>query len=162
MPAINRTSGGARATRAACGLLTLVAVGFGVTAQAGLGDSADSIARDHTALQAQTETHMAMAAYDRHEITTASGTRVREYVSKAGKVFAVSWRGTGLPDLAQLLGAYATQLAQAQPRTHYNHHHLRIETPEVVMQSDAYLRNRSGRAWVPALFPQNLSPKDIG
>jgi hypothetical protein len=101
--------------------------------------------------------------YEVHEIQTPAGMVVHEYVSAQGKVFAVKWHGRGLPDLAQLLGRYAAQLAQAQTRSrHYNHHHLRIETPEVVMQSDAYLRSRSGFAWVPALFPQSLSPKDIG
>jgi hypothetical protein len=101
--------------------------------------------------------------YDVHEIQTPA-MLIHEYVSAQGKVFAVTWHGTGLPDLAQLLGSYySAQLAQAQTRRpHYNHHHLRIETREVVMQSDAYLRSRSGRAWVPALFPQSLSPKDIG
>jgi len=87
---------------------------------------------------------------------------IHEYVSAQGKVFAVTWRGPGLPDLGQLLGSYSAQLAQAVTHPHYNHHHLRIETPEVVMQSDAYLRTRSGRAWVRALLPQNLSLRDIG
>ena len=161
MPAINRTSGGARATRAACGLLTLVAVGFGVTAQAGLGDSADSIARDHTALQAQTETHMAMAAYDRHEITTASGTRVREYVSRAGKVFAVSWSGPSLPDLKTVLGGQYDAYVEAAKAPHHNHHVLSISTPDLVLQNSRLPRGFMGRAHIPSLVPAGTSVAEL-
>jgi len=101
--------------------------------------------------------------YDIHEIQTPTGTVIHEYVSAQGKVFAVSWNGPGLPDLQQLLGSYAARATKAQIRSPlYNHHHLRIETPDAVMEFDAYLRSRSGRAWVPALFPQSMAPKDIG
>ena len=142
-------------------LLGLAVVCVSAPALAGLGDDASSVELDRVSMKAALRV-TPYVGYDVHEIQTPAGTVIHEYVSAQGKVFAVSWRGPGLPDLAQLLGSYAAQLAQAQPRSHYNHHHLRIETPEVVMQSDAYLRSRSGRAWVPALFPQSLSPKDIG
>ena len=142
-------------------LLGLAVVCVSAPALAGLGDDASSVELDRVSMKAALRV-TPYVGYDVHEIQTPAGTVIHEYVSAQGKVFAVSWRGPGLPDLAELLGSYAAQLAQAQPRTHYNHHHLRIETPEVVMQSDAYLRSRSGRAWVPALFPQSLSPKDIG
>jgi len=144
-----------------CALLgSLAAVCVSAPALAGLGDDASSVELDRVSMKAQLRV-TPYVGYDLHEIQTPAGAVIHEYVS-GGKVFAVSWHGPGLPDLTQLLGSYAAQLAQAQPRTHYNHHHLRIETPEVVMQSDAYLRSRSGRAWVPGLFPQSLSPKDIG
>jgi hypothetical protein len=145
-----------------CALLgTLAAVSVSAPALAGLGGDATSVEADRTSMKATLRV-TPFVDYDVHEIQTA-GTVIHEYVSAQGKVFAVTWDGPGLPDLAQLLGSYSAQLAQAQTRSpHYNHHHLRIETPEVVMESDAYLRSRSGRAWVPALFPQSLSPKDIG
>jgi hypothetical protein len=140
---------------------SLAAVCVSAPALAGLGGDTSSVELDRVSMKAQLRV-MPSVDYEVHEIQTPAGALIHEYVSAQGKVFAVTWRGPGLPDLAQLLGSYAAQLAQVQPRTHYNHHHLRIETPEVVMQSDAYLRSRSGRAWVPALFPQSLSPKDIG
>jgi hypothetical protein len=145
-----------------CALLgTFAAVCVCTPALAGLGGDATSVEADRVSMKGAL--HLTpFGDYDVHEIQTPAGTVIHEYVSAQGKVFAVSWRGPGLPDLAQLLGTYSAQLAKAQTGFHYNHHHLRIETPEVVMQSDAYLRSRSGRAWVPALFPQSLSPKDIG
>jgi hypothetical protein len=145
-----------------CALLgTLAAVCVSAPALAALGGDATSVEADRVSMKAALRVTPGVD-YVVHEIQTPAGALIHEYVSSQGKVFAVTWHGPGLPDLAQLLGSYAAQLAQAQPRSHYNHHHLRIETPEVVMQSDAYLRTRSGRAWVPALFPQSLSPKDIG
>ena len=146
-----------------CALLgTLAAVSVSAPALAGLGGDATSVEADRANMKAAVRV-TPFVDYDVHEIQTPAGTVIHEYVSAQGKVFAVTWHGAGLPDVAQLLGSYSAQLAQAQTRSpHYNHHHLRIETPEVVMESDAYLRSRFGRAWVPALFPQSLSPKDIG
>ena len=144
-----------------CALLgTLATVCVSAPALAGLGGDATSVEADRVSMKAELRV-TPFVGYDVHEIQTTAGV-IHEYVSTQGKVFAVTWHGSGLPNLAQLLGVYSAQLAQAQPSTHYNHHHLRLATPEVVLESDAYLRSRSGRAWVPALFPQSLSPKDIG
>jgi hypothetical protein len=145
-----------------CALLgTLAAVSVSAPALAGLGGDATSVEADRASMKAELRV-TPFVGYNVHEMT-ARGMVIHEYVSLQGKVFAVTWHGSGLPDLAQLLGPYSAQLAQAQPSPRYNHHHVRFETPEgVVMESDAYLRSRSGRAWVPALFPQSLSPNDIG
>jgi hypothetical protein len=44
--------------------------------------------------------------YAMHEIRTAAGTNVRQFVSPSGTVFGVAWDGPWQPDLHQLLGAY--------------------------------------------------------
>jgi len=161
MPATNRSPAAWRAARAASGLLVLLGAGFGINAYAGLGEGADSIARDHTALRGQAETRTAMSNYDRHEITTASGTRVREYVSKAGKVFAVSWSGPSLPDLKTVLGAqYDAYLAAAQA-PHHNHHVLTISTPDLVLQNSRLPRGFMGRAHIPSLVPAGTSTAEL-
>jgi hypothetical protein len=145
-----------------CALLgTFAAVCVSAPALAGLGGDVTSVEADRAGMQGALHVTPGVD-YDVHEIHTPAGTVIHEYVSAQGKVFAVSWRGPGLPDVGGLLGEYSAKLAQAVTRPHYNHHHLRVATPEVVMESDAYLRTRSGRAWVPALFPQNFSVKDIG
>jgi hypothetical protein len=140
---------------------TLAAVCVSAPALAALGGDAASVESDRASMKGALRVTTTVD-YDIHEIQTPGGGVIHEYVSAQGKVFAVTWRGPGIPDLGQLLGSYSAQLAKAATGPHYNHHHLRIETPEVVMQSDAYLRTRSGRAWVRALLPQNLSLKDIG
>jgi hypothetical protein len=99
--------------------------------------------------------------YSLHEIQTSAGVVIREYVSAEGKVFAVSWRGDGIPDLRQMLGGYYGQFAQATSQPHYNHHHLAVRTTDVVVESSGRARAFFGRAWAPALLPQNFSVHDI-
>jgi hypothetical protein len=130
-------------------------------ALAALGGDATSVETDRVSMKGALRVTPGVD-YSVHEIETASGTVIHEYVSAAGKVFAVSWRGPGVPNLPQLLGSYSEQLRQAATLPHYNHHRMNIETPDVVMQSRGHLRTHSGRAWAPALLPQNFSPKDIG
>ena len=100
--------------------------------------------------------------YTVHEIQTPVGTVVREYISPQGKVFAVSWRGPGIPDLRQVLGSYYGEFDQAATSTpSRNHHHRSIRTPGVIVESSGHLRTFSGRAWAPALLPANFSASDI-
>ena len=97
-----------------------------------------------------------------HEISFSSGTVVREYLSPDDRVFAVSWRGSGIPDLRQMLGGYYDQFAQAASTAHRgNHHHLTIERPGLIVQSSGHLRTYFGRAWAPDLLPPNFSVASI-
>lgn len=161
MSAINRSADGARATAVPAGLLALVASCYGLSAQAGLGESADSIARDHGALQAQADSKTTMAAYDRHEITMASGTRVHEYVNKAGKVFAVSWSGPTLPDLKTVLADHYAEFVSAASAPRHNHHVLTISTPELVLQNSRLPRGFAGHAHIPSLVPAGTSAAEL-
>ncbi|TLY77054.1 MAG: DUF2844 domain-containing protein, partial [Gammaproteobacteria bacterium] len=104
----------------------------------------------------------ASAGFTVHEITSSNGTVVREYLSPDGKVFAVTWRGPGIPDLRQMLGDYYGQYAQAASAPHLGgHRHLAIEQPGLVVQSSGRLRSFFGRAWAPDLLPQNFSVSAI-
>jgi hypothetical protein len=139
---------------------TLAAVCVSAPALAVLGGDATSVEADRASMRGATRVTPGVD-YSVHEIQTPTGMVVNEYVSAQGKVFAVTWRGPGLPALPQLLGGYSVELAQAATHPHYNHHHLNIETQNVVMQSGGHLRTRYGRAWAPALLPENFSLKDI-
>jgi hypothetical protein len=100
--------------------------------------------------------------YRLHQITDASGGVVREYVSAAGKVFAVSWQGPFVPNMQQLLGTYFTylqQYAQAQMGRHGGP--LMIQNENFVFTSGGHMRWRHGRAYVPSLLPTNLSPEVV-
>lgn len=132
---------------------------FGISL-AGLGGDASSVEADRAsvkgALRVTPEANFAV-----HEITTPNGMQIHEYLSSAGKVFAVSWRGPGIPDLRQMLAGYYGEYAQAASAPHYNHHHLNIETPHLIVQSSGHTRAFFGRAWVPALLPRNFSLEEI-
>ena len=139
---------------------TLAAACVSAPALAALGGDATSVEADRASTKGATRVTSGVD-YSVHEIQTPTGMMINEYVSAQGKVFAVTWRGPGLPDLPQLLGAYSAELAQAATHPHYNHHHLNIAAQNVVMQSGGHLRTRYGRAWVPALLPENFSLKDM-
>jgi hypothetical protein len=145
-----------------CALLaTLAAVSVCVPALAALGGDATSVESDRASMKGALRV-TAGIDYAVHEIETSAGIVIREYVSAQGQVFAVSWRGSGIPDLRQMLGSYYAEFAQASSQPHYNHHHIAVRTPGVVVESSGRTRAFFGRAWAPALLPQNFSPKDIG
>jgi hypothetical protein len=126
-------------------------------ALAALGGDAASVEVDRASLRG-TEEVRAASGYSVHDIATATGT-VHEYLTPAGKVFAVSWKGTKTPDLKQMLGSSyeALQQAQATRPASREHRRLAVETPTLVVQSSVYLRTAMGRAWLPAELPANFS-----
>ena len=145
-----------------CALLaSIAAVCVAAPARAALGGDVSSVESDRASMKGALRVTPAVE-YSVHEIQTSAGLVIREYVSPQGQVFAVSWRGPGIPDLRQMLGSYYGEFAQATPRAHYNHHHLNVSTPGEVVESSGRTRAFFGRAWAPALLPQNFSLKDIG
>jgi Protein of unknown function (DUF2844) len=127
---------------------------------AALGADVASIATDELKMKGMARVSAAQA-FSVHEIATPAGTRVREYVSPAGKVFAVSWRGPKMPDLKQTLGVYFEQFSAAPRSGPSDRKHFAIALPDLVLQSSAHGRSYAGRAYVPALVPQNVSVTDI-
>ncbi len=130
-------------------------------AWAALGDDAGSIATDRQHLQAQAQAITSVAGYTVHEMRTPANTVVREFVSSAGRVFAVSWRGPILPDLAQMLGRYFTQYQDAAAAPHAGHRHLAIRQPDLVIESAGRMRAFHGFAYVPSLLPAGVPASAI-
>ena len=128
---------------------------------AGLGADSTSVQADLARMKGSLRV-TSTAAFSVHEITTSSGTVVREYVSPDDKVFAVSWRGPFVPDLRQVLGGYYAQFVQAASAPHAGgHRHLAVTQPGLVVESSGHMRAFVGRAWAPDLLPQNFSVSDI-
>lgn len=123
------------------------------------GDTASVLAdRDQT----QGTLHISAAAsYSVHEITTRSGTTVREYLTPSGQVFGIAWRGPFMPNLQQFLGSYYAQYVQAASAPHAGHRHMNVELPGLIVHSSGHMRAFYGRAWAPDLIPQNVSADDI-
>jgi hypothetical protein len=145
-------------------VVTLAVAGFATAspALAALGGNLSSIDADRASLKGAVTAFSTVKGYAVHEITTAAGVRVREYLTSAGKVFAVSWQGPFIPDLRQVLGPYYARYAQAASGQHASgHRHLRIEQPELVVESNGRMRAFYGRAWNPALLPPNFTAADI-
>jgi Protein of unknown function (DUF2844) len=130
-------------------------------AMAGLGGDASTVEADRVQMKGQVRVTTATAAYTVNEIQTGTNTVVREYVSAAGKVFAVSWNGPVLPDLQQTLGTYYTDYEAQASAPHIGHRHLTIDRPDLVVHSNGRMRAFYGHAYVPALFPPNFTIADI-
>lgn len=139
----------------------MVALSAAAPAFATLGGGVASIEADRAKLQGQVQV-TTIAGFTVHEITTATGTRVREYLTPDGAVFAFSWRGPFIPDMRQLLGTYYEQYAQAARQARpTGRRHLSVQSPGLVVESSGHMRAFAGRAWDPALVPQNFSLSNL-
>jgi Protein of unknown function (DUF2844) len=133
-------------------------------AMAALGGDAATVETDRVQMKGQvraTTATTATTAYTVNEIQTGTNTTVREYVSAAGQVFAVSWRGPLLPDLQQILGKYYTDYEATASAPHVGHRHLTIDRTDLVVHSNGRMRAFYGHAYVPALLPPNFTIADI-
>lgn len=138
-----------------CALLPLPAT-------AELGGNATSVQNDNNQL------HAAMRAtvsngYTVHELQTESGIIVREYVSGAGKVFAVSWNGPVMPNLQQLLGQYFPAFSDAAlaRRNAGIRGPIAVQQDDLVVQSGGRMRAYAGRAYVPSMMPPQVTIDEI-
>ena len=99
-----------------------------------------------------------------HEITMADGSHIREFVSPAGIVFAVTWNTRFKPKLEDLLGshhaAYAAAAREAlrQPGIKRN---VVLRSGELVVHSSAYLNTFVGKAYVQSLVPSGVNADAI-
>jgi hypothetical protein len=152
------------ATRLArCGVLAL-ALTLPTPAFAALGGNAASVDADRVRIQGALMRIVRNDSYALHEIRSASGTMIREYVSASGTVFAVAWQGPWLPDLRQVLGAhfdrYETAMRSAR-RERKARGFVMIDHPDLVVQMSGHPRSFFGRAYVPALLPQGVQVEAI-
>lgn len=98
-------------------------------------------------------------AFTVHEMQSASGIVVREYVSTAGTVFGVTWRGAAFPNLRQLLGPHFIRFQQEVDRlvrARKRRGPLNVDLGDVIVQSSGHPRSFTGRAYMPGLVPQGV------
>ncbi len=125
--------------------LSVAVLAIAQQAQAGLGESADSVASDRKALSAVQRATTTYNGYTVHEFAS-DATTVREYVSPSGIVFGIAWNGLTYPDLTPLLGSYASEYQQAlrqEPRKPGIRRHHAVRT-------DACRRRKMGEHAQPA------------
>jgi hypothetical protein len=139
-------------------LAILAATWFALPAFAHLGGDASSVEADRQMFHAQLQS-TAMPSYQQHELRTGSGALLREYETRSGTVFAVTWHGPLPPDLHQLFGNYYPRFQSAAPASGRPgmHRQLAIAAPDLVVQSIARTRAYQGMAYVPSLVPAGVS-----
>ena len=139
--------------------LAVLALLFASPAAAELGARMDTVANDAAHMKAQRRV-TANSRFAVHEMTADSGTVVREYVSPAGTVFAVSWNGPYKPDLRQIMGQhFDTYTATAQRRRVRGPH--RIEEGNLVVEITGHPRDFHGRAYLSDAVPANVEAREI-
>jgi hypothetical protein len=131
-------------------------------ATASLGGDAASVLSDGEVLHGAVHT-TGRVTYEVDEIVAGAGLRVREFVTRDGTVFALSWSGPVPPDLQPLLGpsfsAYSAALAGIpHPGLRRS---VRIALPGLIVESGGHLRAYAGRAYLPALIPAEIRVSDI-
>jgi len=140
--------------------LWLVLLAIPLRVVAALGEDASSVIADREQMEATLQI-TGSGKFAVHEIQLPSGTTVREYVTPAGTVFAVSWQGPSLPDLRQLLGRYFTQYSREVKRHRDGRGPRASAQPGLVVQSGGHIRSFFGRAYVPQLLPQGVLAEEI-
>lgn len=130
---------------------------------AGLGDVDGSIERDRVKMRAS---HVVVIKpqYSIHDLKTPDGSRVRQYVSLNGQVFAVTWSTQYKPDMSSLLGnsfgSYdaATQAAGSRGGIQRQ---MRHETQDLYVQANSHLNIFSGSAYLKSASPQGFGPNSF-
>ena len=130
-------------------------------ARAGLGQPVASVSADRTRMKGQLRQRSGVG-YTVEEITVPSGTVVKEFVSPAGIVFAVSWYGPSMPNLQQTLGSqYFSQLEAAEKTHRFGHNHVELSGSKLVVHAGGHMRSFYGMAYVPSLLPSGVSLSDL-
>ena len=102
--------------------------------------------------------------YTLHEVVLENGTRVREYATAAGLVFAVAWDGPVLPDLSALLGGYFNTFKRETEQSRLVGRRgspVSMDRDGLVVSSSGRMRNFFGHAYAPALIPAGVNVKDV-
>ena len=124
---------------------------------AALGGNQASVASEQQDWGATVSTS-ALPGATLYHLTLGNGLTVREYVDRAGTVFAIGWDGPVLPDFKRLL---ATYFASYQQAVRSQQHGVRLNTPTLVLESGGRMRAFVGRAYLPAKLPLGISVSDI-
>jgi Protein of unknown function (DUF2844) len=150
-----------------CRLLLCLAVSVAVlvtvrSAPAALGGSADSVESDRRALHAVRGGATVNNSYRVQEMDYG-GTALREYVSSAGIVFAITWNGIRHPDLTTLLGSYADSYREALQKTPMQPgaRNLSLKANGIVVEKWGHVRSLHGRAYASDLIPPGVALDEI-
>jgi len=134
------------------------------SAFASLGGSVTSVDADRIHVTGALMRIVRIDAFALHEIRSASGTMIREYVNASGTVFAVAWDGPWLPDLRQVLGEHFDRYESAmrsRQSARTGRGAVVINEPGLVVQMSGHPRAFTGRAYVPALLPPGVQPESL-
>jgi hypothetical protein len=149
-----------RATLYSVAVAGLLFQGLPHSARAALGGTADSVESDRVSMKGLTRP-VPVGALRKQELQLPSGTVVTEYLGSNGLVYAVTWHGPTLPDLQLILGNYFANLTAAAKQPAVRRRLVRVNSPDIVIESGGKMRAFAGRAWVPTMLPSGVTAADI-
>ncbi len=139
--------------------IVLLMLALPLPAFAALGGDVASVHEDQAQMKGTLKTTQTQA-YTVHEIQASASTVVKEYVSPAGKVFAITWHGQFIPNMKQLLGSYYQHFADAaaaQREAHRGRRPVNIQQSDLVFQNGGHMRSYFGKAYVPTMLPPGVN-----
>ena len=126
-------------------LICLLVQGLPQPARAALGGTADSVEADRVSMKGLT-LPAPTSTLRKQQLQLSSGTVVTEYLGSDGLVYAVTWRGPSLPNLRQILGNYFANYQTAASQPLVRHRLVRVESPNIVIESSGKMRAFTGRS----------------
>ena len=149
--------------------IMLVCLVTAPVAHAALGGNAQSVQADQASMGAARSSAVQMfaavqGAYTSQSLTLPSGTVVHEYITAGGVVFAVTWQGSTMPDLQQILGSYMSGVADAVKAYRLQHPGIgpvSLSTDNVVIEAGGHMGDYVGRAYLPSALPAGVALSDI-
>jgi len=144
-----------------CLLAALLASGLSAgAAHARLGEDASSVAADQLRWQAKVQV-VQKPGHAVHDMQMPAGASIRQFVSDAGKVFAVSWSGGWRPDLRDLMGPHYDRYVAAARQQRRGRGPLRVELPGLVVVMGGHPRAFFGHAYLTDLVPPAFRTQDL-
>ena len=137
----------------------LLVLSWALPGFATLGEDSSSVQADQAHLNASVRV-VATQSYSIHEMQTPAGTTIRQYVSPAGQVFAISWHGFS-PDLRQLLGTHFDEYVAAASQQSHRGRVVHIETGDLVFNSGGHMRYVVGHAFLRSKLPSGVASDEI-
>lgn len=130
-------------------------------AHASLGEPESSVDADRQILHGESRQEV-RGRYKVYQIT-ANGVVWKEFVSPAGRVFAISWLAPRMPNLELMLGSSLVdlQVAMQSGAPRRGRGPLIIRTAKLVLVSGGHMRAFHGYAYVPGLVPANVAPETL-
>lgn len=129
------------------------------SAHAALGEHQGSIDIERMRLHAH-KAVLNRPGYTIHELHTPDGSHIKQYVTMTGNVFAVVWATQYKPDLSRLLGVQHASYARAEQEQSKRggiQRHFRLDSQQVLVQSNAHLNVYSGFAVLKPMVPTGFT-----
>ncbi|HLH77035.1 MAG TPA: DUF2844 domain-containing protein [Candidatus Binataceae bacterium] len=143
--------------RLAAGLALSALLALAPGVNAGLGDHINTQQSSSAGMLKQSQpSYQVFESVDSTDHVTLD-----QYASSTGTVFAVAWRGAGMPDLRAVFGAYFAQFSALRQHAPAARHLLSIEDPSLMVDIHGPNSDIIGRAWVPALVPAGVDVNTV-